>query len=378
MPIETDLVLTQQVISRRAAIQASVAGALGIGMNHRTAQPVSAAAYKAFSSPADAANSTHPFDARPQPWQRGKHPALSALTTKQSWCKVVLYSPSVLHHDGRFKMWYVGTSTASRATDFALGYAESKDGIHWKEHPGNPIATAKDIGWGIYFQTPFVLFDENVQLYKMWFSSATKRVPHPRVSSLFVGADRPLGYATSRDGIRWDFHPQPILEPSRSPCVFQLAPNKYRMWMNTDLRRIYEFTSSDGLDWKRARTPAISPSGDSRTCVYPFVLKEADTYYMWYGCHRPKGVFELFCATSPDGSRWKINHQNAAFPASRQKDRFDGRYTSIPFVLSLPDRYLMYYAARDLNDLYKLPDGSQGRDGSGVYSHIGVASIPKS
>jgi hypothetical protein len=35
----------------------------------------------------------HPFDLRPQPWQRRDKPALSANTTKQPWCQVVLYSP---------------------------------------------------------------------------------------------------------------------------------------------------------------------------------------------------------------------------------------------------------------------------------------------
>jgi hypothetical protein len=100
-------------------------------------------------------------------------------------------------------------------------------------------------------------------------------------------------------------------------------------------------------------------------------------FKMWYGCHRPEGIFEIFCATSPDGSTWSVDHEWAAFPASREKDRFDGRYTSIPFVLNFPDRYMMYYAPRDWRNTYVMPDGSQGRDGAGVYAHIAVAVIPK-
>ncbi len=318
----------------------------------------------------------HPFDMRPQPWQRRDQPILSANTTEQDWCKVVLYSPSVMFKDGKFKMWYVGTSTASRSTDMALGYAESDDGIHWTEHPDNPIATPKDLDWGIFIQTPFVLFDDNEQIYKMWFSSATKAV-YSEKSKRMVGADRPLGYATSADGVHWKFHPQPIYESSRSPCVWKLGPNEYRMWMNVDLARIYEFTSTDGLAWKRAAKPAVHVSGESRSCVYPFVVRENGRYYMWYGCHRPEGIFEIFCATSPDGSKWTVDHQRPAFPASRKKDRFDGRYTSIPFVLNLPDRYMLYYAPRDWRNTYVKPDGSTGKDGAGVYAHIGVAVIPK-
>jgi len=193
----------------------------------------------------------HPFDMRPQPWQRRDEPVLSANTTRQPWCRVVLYSPSVMFKDGKFKIWYVGTSTSSRGNDMALGYAESDDGIQWTEHLENPIATAQDIGWGIYMQTPFVLFDEDEKIYKMWFSSATKTVYSEKARRM-VGADRPLAYATSPDGIQWDFHPKPIYESSRSPCVWKLGPKNYRMWMNVDLARIYEFTSSDGIQWNRA------------------------------------------------------------------------------------------------------------------------------
>ena len=325
----------------------------------------------------DESASPHPFDARPQPWQRQAEPVLSALTTNQSWCKVVLYSPTVIRHEGKFKMWYVGTSTASRATDMALGYAESEDGLHWTEHPNNPIATGQDIPWGIYFQTPFVLFDDDEQIYKLWFSSTTKIIPLERNPSRMVGADRPLGYATSRDGIQWKFHPEPIYESSRSPCVLKTGPRNYRMWMNVDYAKIYEFSSVDGIQWKRAEQPAILPSGDSTTCIYPYVLVEDDRYFMWYGCHRPRGIFEIFCATSRDGSQWEVNHKKAAFPSTRDEDRFDGRYTSIPSLISLADRYLLYYAARDLQNVYVLPNGTKGRDGSGVYAHIGVASIPK-
>ncbi|MAD79657.1 MAG: hypothetical protein CMJ50_02275 [Planctomycetaceae bacterium] len=318
----------------------------------------------------------HPFDMRPQPWQRRDDPVLSASTTRQPWCKVVLYSPSVLFKDGKFKMWYVGTSAGSRSTDFSLGYAESDDGIQWNEYAGNPIATPQDIGWGIYMQTPFVMFDEDEQIYKMWFSSATKAVYSEKAKRM-VGADRPLGYATSPDGIEWKFHPKPIYDSSRSPCVWKLGPKSYRMWMNVDLARIYEFTSSDGIQWQRASKPAVQVSGASKSCIYPFVIHENGRYYMWYGCHRPEGIFEIFCATSPDGSSWSVDHERAAFPASRKKDRFDGRYTSIPSVLSLPDRYMLYYAPRDWRNTYLMPDGSRGRDGAGVYAHIGVAVIPK-
>ncbi len=113
-----------------------------------------------------AAEEPHPFDLRPQPWQQ-RQPVLSALTTKQAWCRVVLYSPAVLFKDGKFRIWYIGTSAGSRGPGMAMGYAESDDGIHWTEHADNPILTDDDIPWGEGWQTPFVLFDQEEKVYKM-------------------------------------------------------------------------------------------------------------------------------------------------------------------------------------------------------------------
>ena len=118
-----------------------------------------------------AAEVAPPWQQRPQPWQRLDQPVLSAHTTQQAWCKVVVYSPHVIFHEGRFRMWYLGTSTASRSNDIALGYAESADGLKWKEHPRNPILTGKDMPWGRIWQTPFVLFDREERVFKMWFVS---------------------------------------------------------------------------------------------------------------------------------------------------------------------------------------------------------------
>ena len=87
----------------------------------------------------------HPFDERPQPWKRRAEPILSAYTTKESWCKIVVYSPHVIFHDGKFRMWYLGTSVESRTNEIVLGYAESDDGREWKPFRSNPILTADDI-----------------------------------------------------------------------------------------------------------------------------------------------------------------------------------------------------------------------------------------
>ncbi len=327
----------------------------------------------------------HVLSKRPQPWQRRDKPILSSLTTTQPWSRVTLYSPHVIRVGDKYRMWYIGNSTATRTPDLEMGLAESDDGIHWTPYKHNPILTLDDLPWGTFWQTPFVIFDPDEKIYKMWFVSVTDL--KTKGKKLTTDGTQQLGYATSKDGIAWNIHPQPIFEYGRRPCVIKEGKNRYRMWMNSGplkngkrsglFRYIYEFTSTDGLDWTQAKKPSIQPAGDQRSVVYPFVVHEAGRYYMWHASHTPNGHTEIFCDESPDGSTWTTHHQKAAFAASRDVKLFDGRYTSTPCVLVEKDRYLLYYSARDLSNDYIGGDGKKRRDGAGVYQHIGVAVIPR-
>ena len=81
--------------------------------------------------------------------------------------------------------------------------------------------------------------------------------------------------------------------------------------------------------------------------------------------------------TSTDGSKWNVDHEHAAFPARKIKTAFDGRYTSTPCVVRMPDRYLLYYSARDWKATYTDSLGRKRKDGAGIYAHIGVAVLPR-
>lgn len=314
----------------------------------------------------------NPLGLRPQPWQRREQPILSARTTEEPWCKVVLYSPHVIHAKGKFHMWYVGTSTASRSPDKKFGYATSDDGINWQAYENNPILTGEDIPYGDHLQTPFVIFDDGS--FKMWFVV----VPGPDHGKQI------LGYATSMDGTRWQVHPEPIASSARGPVIIKEGPDNYRMWANSDpgpdkpgniFSNIFEFTSKDGIRWTRKPKPAIIPTGRLKSCVYPWVSRLGHQYYIWYGGHIDGGMFELVCAESADGTHWNTHDVRAAFPARDGKTHFDSRYTSTPCVLQHDGKLFLYYSARDWNREYLGADGKKRRDGSSPYSHIGVAVL---
>jgi sucrose-6-phosphate hydrolase SacC (GH32 family) len=314
-------------------------------------------------------------------WQRRTQPILSGMTTQQGWCRVTLYNPTVLKKDGLYRMWYLGNSSESRSNDMDLGYAESEDGIHWTEHPGNPILTSTELPEGKAWQTPHVIYDEDENVFKMWFvTSEVERSADGKSLKRFF---QKLCYAVSEDGFEWKVHPESIYPSGRRPCVLKESIGEYHMWMNSQSKPvgdfndlascIYHFESSDGIEWERDGEPVITANEKLRSVIYPFVMKTEHGYVMWYGCHVDKGLFEIYRSTSEDGKIWTHHHGVPAFPATRQPNDFDGRYTSTPCVLDDGDRLLLYYSARDFGNLFGAGDGTLRHDAAGIYRHIGVA-----
>ena len=156
-----------------------------------------------------------PYQSLPeeQDWQRLPEPALSASTTKQEWSKAVIVFPCVLRADGIYKMWYMGNVDASRrATQTGLGYATSEDGVHWEEYPSNPILTSDRIPWARMLHMPFVVYDLNDRIYKMWFTGVT--IERDEEGKVLKNVQH-VGYGESPDGITRELHPEPVTRSGR-------------------------------------------------------------------------------------------------------------------------------------------------------------------
>ncbi len=317
-------------------------------------------------------------------WRRRAQPVLSAMTTDQAWCRVQLYYPTVVRAGGRYRMWYLGNSTATRTADMNLGYAESTDGFRWRPHEANPILTAADLPFGSSWSSPHVIFDEPEGLFRMWFVSlAGRRSDEGRL----VDIDQKLGCASSPDGLVWDVHPEPIYRDGHGPFVMKDGPRAYRMWMNSSpdpdgdfqdrVSHIYRFESTDGLSWRRDPEPMLSATRTRHSVIYPWVMRDVGGYTMWYGCHVGESIFEIYCSTSEEGVTWTHHLDRPVLPATRDPNDFDGCYTSTPCVLDDGGRWLMYYCTRDHGHLYGAGDGTVMFDRAGVYRHIGVAHSPK-
>jgi hypothetical protein len=136
-------------------------------------------------------------------------------------------SPWVLIEDGRWRMWYVSGSRWEAGDEtpqhyYHIRYAESRDGLEWTRRGTVCIDYAAPGEHA--FSRPCVVRDGD--RYRMWYA--------------YRGAAYRIGYAESRDGVRWirkDDEAGIDVSPSgwdsemvAYPCVFDHAGRRYMLY----------------------------------------------------------------------------------------------------------------------------------------------------
>ena len=193
----------------------------------------------------------------------------------------------VLYHDGKWHMWFSGEARGYRW----IGYATSDDGMHWQRVGDEPVLYSDRPYEGPSVMNPFVLWDEEMQVYRMWY--ACGETYEPKV----------LAYATSRDGIHWDKLPanpifvgspeHPYEQDRVGACQVIQADGWYYMFYigfeDVDTARVCVARSRNGITgWQRhPHNPIVSPtpgSWDADACYKPSVIRdeENDRWLLWY------------------------------------------------------------------------------------------------
>jgi hypothetical protein len=80
----------------------------------------------------------HAASADGRMWNVTERPVLQL---SQDWEAEILVYPTVLHVDGVYLMWYGSYYSAVRRQTTAIGFAVSRDGLHWYKHSQNPVIT---------------------------------------------------------------------------------------------------------------------------------------------------------------------------------------------------------------------------------------------
>lgn len=176
--------------------------------------------------------------------------------------------------------------------------------------------------------------------------------------------------ATSSDGITWGTHSINVdlaNEPVNGyddggayrPSVLKEG-STFRMWYtgidSEGVERILYTTSTDGISWE-VPTVAVAPGSegvlDSRSASRAFVLKDEDTYYMYYVGLGHDYLDTLIRAESPDGLEW-FSHV-LTMPPGGLVEYFDGRGVQDIFVIVnrtsvIPGEYINNAQIKFYND----------------------------
>lgn len=136
-----------------------------------------------------------------------------------------------------FKMWYLSCIGWQLIDDkpepiYNIKYAESEDGIHWKQNGTVAIHLAEDEGGLV---SAAVIRQSGI--YKMWFGKRKKADYRNNTSNSYR-----IGYAESKDGIVWermdqfagiDISPEGWdSEMISYPYIIKINPDKYWMFYN--------------------------------------------------------------------------------------------------------------------------------------------------
>lgn len=239
-------------------------------------------------------------------------PLLVLQPTPSRWDSKGVETASVFRTpNGKYWMYYSG-DLSSGSNTWAIGLAQSNDGITWTKVGTGPVLRGRGTWEGPFADgaemtggvcEPSVIYDASKGIFRMWYAALG-----PRNGVLAYR----LGYATSVDGINWTARSTPVLEPGTGGAWDNLVISQVSVAKDPKTGRLHLFyfgasgddylnserlgaatiagdigyaVSSDGISWQRAAVPVISPepsTWESWTVAGPSAVIQNDTLQLWY------------------------------------------------------------------------------------------------
>lgn len=210
-----------------------------------------------------------------------------------------IYDPSILKVGSTFYLYYSAYPGTQLITE---GLATSPDGIVWTKQ-GKVLDVGATGDWDDLKAHDVAVIEEGGSWY-MWYSGT-------RDPEATYGLK--IGLATSTDGINWT---------KNSGCANCSG------------------CAGDGCVFDKGAAGKF----DDHDMVYPAVIKEGGTYYMWYsGVKSGSGYSGIGLATSTDRINWtRQNGGDAVF--TKGTAAWESNYIYQADVKKIGDKYWMVYA----------------------------------
>lgn len=308
----------------------------------------------------------HPARKRPEP----------VLRPEAAWEGAPVMYGSVLHHDGRFRAWYVNWCGAFRGS---IAYAESPDGIHWTKPPLGLVEVNGSKANNLILGRPD-LYVDNLGVIA---DPADAKWPLKMIYWMAADGKKQYGLAAARsaDGIHWDFSPGMVLPewgdrtnimPERDSGKFVVYGRVPRMMAAPRSCRTVSRTES--RDLRRWSEPELvikpDPEDDPHMQIYSASVFKYESLYLGFieRMHMAPDVLDPELCFSHDGRRWQRTRTRQAFIERGPACSWDGYWVNLPS--SAPVR-------RDGQLLFHYSGRSAGHTHHDPYrvSAIGLASL---
>ena len=300
-------------------------------------------------------------------------PAAPVLVADRPWESMAVGWGTLLHEDGRFRLWYEAWDEHYRDDfDGRLCYAESADGEHWDkpnlglvEYQGsraNNLLLDGTLAGGLGFHGHCVFVDPTSP-------------PEARYRMIFMGGLRrwdgegygayPLSFAYSADGLRWQWgvpgpgswvHPPitPFGSDTQSVVEWDAPRRQYvgyfRNWEDGYGRTIARATTSDFARWPHPETILAADENDpfgsdlynNAASRYEVPGDTAHFFFVSVFDHETD-TLSIQLATSRDGVRYS-RLAREPFVAPTEDYNRGGGYMCPGIVRDGEDLVMMYHA----------------------------------
>jgi hypothetical protein len=285
----------------------------------------------------------------PQAWKRVSNEPSLSLGEYGAFDDMHMFAPCVANEGDGYRMWYCGSRAEVADRVFALGLAQSDDGVTFQRLSTEPVAAFADGRTSIMTPTLLRNADGTVRRedgrLRMFLSAADLT---PTSDGLHTLRDM-----TSDDGVSWSEPSEPLLRNLYAPTIVHDG-QKYRLWYtdpSSDPWVIRHAHSADGRQWNVTPKPVIviDQEWEINRLFYPFVLQIDGVWLMWYGSYRSDSDVmrtSLGLAVSHDGITWQKSPVNPVFGPDESR-RWESHFTTSHTVLRIKDGALrIWYATR--------------------------------
>ena len=193
--------------------------------------------------------------------------------------------PAVVRKDGIYHMWYTGQYKSKNSY---IGYATSRDGKNFVRQNDRPVISPTEPWEKVAVMCPHVIWDEKEKVFKMWYSGGEQYEPDAigyAVSKDGLHWDkRPTPVFMADMSREWEQY-------KVTACQVIKRKNDYLMFYigfkDINFAQIGMARSKNGIDnWERySDNPIIAPTPggwDADACYKPFAIQEKNRWILWY------------------------------------------------------------------------------------------------